>query len=396
MNAKNKAASTARVPRYVVVLRGSSAAQFSETDHLILKGLQIPTGPTDFIFRTRYVDEGFEARIPRELWVDVRGPAPNLNTAVQTFGSVAGDLAIVLAVGSNAQIETLDVELAYDETPGLRERKFFQSFLPDEQGIPRAGRRPDANAVRLLIIAVAQHAERERIHRAMAHYYEALRNWAPGRETVAVGYLWIGMESLTPLAVREECSKAGFAVNARDQLAQQLGVDEEKLDAEIRLQVLFQGDKECYDQARSARVGLQHGFMSFDQVRTLSAAARDRTASYLRQAILGMASVDDETRNKLSAPPFDTPQEWWRIEKYLRATLLADTDQLAAEGQEYPIFTWRSRLKAVRRDEAGKLAIEPTEELTARLNEGVLFRPESVEMWGPTGYKAFMARRSGK
>jgi hypothetical protein len=49
--------------------------------------------------RTRFTDEGHEAAIPRELFIEMRGPAVGMNVAIDTFGPVAAEVANVARGG---------------------------------------------------------------------------------------------------------------------------------------------------------------------------------------------------------------------------------------------------------------------------------------------------------
>lgn len=366
--------------QYVVVLKGSSGAKFVPEDYLRAQGFPSAAGPINVVFRTRYGDEGFSVPIPRELWVDARGSAASLDAAIEAFANAAHGLASVVAMSANAPIDELDVHLAYNNTPGLDEREFFQSFLPDESGMPRQGRRTNVEATVGLLGALDSHLEAKRLLRAIAQYHLALANWRPGRETLALAHLYMGMEAMTKVVVRHQCKTRRLA---EADLAREWGVTGEDLEAEVRRRILFNGDDRCYKMAKSASDGLEHGFMPFPQVHGLAMQVRDATASYLRSAIVDVAGVEEKARRVLLGPPFDTPLGSWRYSKYIRGRLLGTTDELAEEGQEYPRMHWKTMVKAVSRKPSGDYNIEFTEEFKASLGEGVSFQPDSFEVWGP-------------
>ena len=85
---------------YVVVLRGSSATRFKPDGRLAIAEFLSATGPVAVIFRTPYRDEGLSVPVPRELWADVRGPAPSLDLATEAFASGARMLTPFVAFGS--------------------------------------------------------------------------------------------------------------------------------------------------------------------------------------------------------------------------------------------------------------------------------------------------------
>jgi hypothetical protein len=366
---------------YVVVLRAPSGARF-DPDEPPLTAVDFPTavGPARFVFRTRYADENFSVPVPRELWVDARGSAPSLSEAINAFWNAAQSLLTVVALSANAPIDDLDVHLAYDNTLGEREREFFEQFLPEERGIPRQGRRTNIAATVAVFQALAHHPENERLLRAVGQYHLALSNWKRGYETLALAHLYMAMEVLTPVARRERCQAEQLSVA---ELAAAWGIEMQRLDSEVRLRLLFQSDAECYKQAREASDGFEHGFLPFHDVRARAAEVRDRTASYVRRAILDLARVDEVSRAILLSPPYDRPLEWWPLTQYLWGRLLGANDRLAAAGQEYPLIRWERSIKSISRTETGEYQIDVAQNCTAVLGDGVMFRPEAHEVWGP-------------
>jgi hypothetical protein len=139
-------------------------------------------------------------------------------------------------------------------------------------------------------------------------------------------------------------------------------------------------------KTKRASDGLEHGFLDFTVVRTLAEETRDRTASYLREAILDFAGLDDEIRQQLVIPPYGTPLKSWLV-RYLRGRFVGDAADLAAPDQEYPIFHWRSKLESLKRTETGGYELTPDETLIARFSEAVTFQQTSFEIWGPQGAK---------
>lgn len=194
---------------YIVVLRCASAARFAPDDYLHVE-TQSESGPVNLIFRTRYSDQGFSALVPYDLWVEARGPAPSLEVTIETFANAALILAPLIALSANATVGVLDIELAYDNTPGISEREFFQHFLPDRVETPGLGRRANSQATGALIRLVFSHSDRERLHRAISQYHLALSHWRLGHEALAFAHLYMGMEALTKVAVRDWCQREGL------------------------------------------------------------------------------------------------------------------------------------------------------------------------------------------
>lgn len=70
------------MPLYVAVARGRAAATFREGEDWAVR--RFPAGPSqvDVIFRTAYVSYRFEAKVPRWLYAEVRGPGESLEDAI--------------------------------------------------------------------------------------------------------------------------------------------------------------------------------------------------------------------------------------------------------------------------------------------------------------------------
>jgi hypothetical protein len=153
---------------------------------------------------------------------------------------------------------------------------------------------------------------------------------------MALAHLYIGMEALTPVALRRERERTGLDDDA---LALKYGIDERrraarstKLQAVIRRHVLFQGDDEAASKARQASDGFEHSFLDFTKVRTLAAEVRDRTARYLRTAIFDLCELDPETRSRLEGDPYDKPLRSF-VARYMWGTLLGEAEDMAAPDQ---------------------------------------------------------------
>jgi hypothetical protein len=64
----------------------------------------------------------------------MRGSAPNIRDAFVGFCNAAIFITPYLALSTNAAIDDVEGEVAYDNSPGLSERDFFQNYLPTEPG----------------------------------------------------------------------------------------------------------------------------------------------------------------------------------------------------------------------------------------------------------------------
>jgi hypothetical protein len=108
---------------------------------LAIKGFPRDNTKVDIIFRTRYRKiKGIKESIPYGIWIEITGPSTSLKNAIRTFTNAARALAIFVSFCANAPIEDLQPELAFDNTPKLDEREFFQQFLLNEGLRPFMGR----------------------------------------------------------------------------------------------------------------------------------------------------------------------------------------------------------------------------------------------------------------
>lgn len=380
---------------FVVVLGGESAARFQEEDDpMVIREFPTPVGKVTLTFRTRFSDEGHEANVPRELWIDVRGDATcSLDEAINAYAAAGLSFLPAIALATNASIEDVQPKLAYDNTADHDPREYFQSFLPERRGLPLLSRPVDVQATLTLITTLAEDSQGERLLRAAEQYRLALSHWMRGHESLALMHLFMGMEVLTTCALRRECASAGLS---EKDLARSWGIDVDgapvksvwrrELESEVRRRIPFQGDTSTLAKAKRASDGLEHGFLDFTTARTLAEETRDKTAAYLREAVFSLAEIDAETKHRMLAAPYDTPLKSW-LAKYMRGKFVGSATHLAEPTQEYPIFRWESKLKSLRRTETGGYQITPDETLTARFSSEVQFKPSSFEVWGPEGIK---------
>ncbi|MGZ6109714.1 MAG: hypothetical protein ACXWMR_16615, partial [Gemmatimonadaceae bacterium] len=158
-------------------------------------------------------------------------------------------------------------ELAYDITPGLTERDFFQHFLPEDRLLLVNRRRLSSELIARVLTQLFNHPEVDRIRRTIGQYYQALRNWEPGQEVMALAHLWMGVETITPVALR----RAFAAANSdRAGIASAWGIDIRQLDGEVRKRLILHGDADSYNKAKDASDGFEHGFLSFEEVHAYS------------------------------------------------------------------------------------------------------------------------------
>jgi hypothetical protein len=218
-----------------VAYRAPSAPFFKQGESLQLE-LRHRAGTATLTFQTRYIDKGSSVPLPGDLWVDARGPAPSLEEAVSLFGNAAHSIIDVISFATNSSIGEIETELAFDDTPGVREREFLQVFLPDERNLVTRRRTIDVESVTGLIAALDAHPDKERLLRVLSHYSLALRQWRMGDEILATAHLYMGVETLTKALLR---SRFPDKDTPTEQVAASLGIDVRSLDP---LQAPYQRD----------------------------------------------------------------------------------------------------------------------------------------------------------
>lgn len=379
--------------QYVVVTRALSGVRIRESEQLQVQA-QSAAGPVVITYRTRHADEGFESPIPRELWAEIRGEADcSLEEAINAYWSIANRFVPSLAVATNAPIDDLDVHIAFDATAGEDEHPFFENFQPDEAGRPRHGRSASLPETVEFLDSLAASDEQPRLARACALYREALGYLLPGQEVLFIVFLWMAVEALTKVALRRACAAESCS---EDELVVRWGLaaagaDEEALkkakrglDGEARRRLIFHGDDECQKFTVQASNGFEHGFKAFDKIRALAVEAKEQgAAEHVRRAVFELLQLPAATTTTLTSGRYKKPRANWLITKYVRGSFIGPADKLAAPGQEYPLLRWEGRVSAFRRKDDGTHELSFTENVTVACGDGVQFRPEAFEVWGP-------------
>jgi len=323
--------------QFTVVLRGPSAAVFGEDEGIAVSESNPTVGQVRISLQTRWLSPVAGVKMPGHIWIEAIGSATSIETAIEQFSRSALAFVPLVSLAANAAIEDCELELAFDSTPGVSERDYFQSHIPREGSVPRQGRRVEPQATVKLFEAVQRSQHRERLLRAINQYWLALHEWRLGYESMAVVHLWMAAEALTKAVVRSELERRGFSTES--ELAAGLGIDLKKLDSTVRRELIFDGDRECYDDGKVASDGLEHGYLAFDEIRNRSAAIRSRMATLVRNAIFDLVALDPEAA-VLRATPYDEPLGNWPLARYVRGKLVGTGEQLAAPGNAYPICVW--------------------------------------------------------
>jgi hypothetical protein len=190
---------------YIVVLRGPSGVIFHDGQNFRVTNFLQDNKRVNLIFKSRYTKiKPIKEAIPRSIWIEIRGSAASLNEAINIFSNAGLTLAQYFSFCANAPIGELEAEIAFDNTPTKKEkREYFQQFLLDENIRPYMGRYLDIPSAENVLSAIMKHQDHERLHRAMVHYVHAIKHWKPGKDIFSLAHLYMGMEALTPVALRQ-------------------------------------------------------------------------------------------------------------------------------------------------------------------------------------------------
>jgi hypothetical protein len=335
-------------------------------------------GTIKLMFRTTYVEKGYDQPVPADLWVEITGKSPDMSQAVAALMGKAAEISATLAICANASMGQFETELVFDASPENQQHEFLQLFVPEWPLVPVPGRRIDIEVVSLVLNALAAHGEAPRISRAIAQYSEALSFWRPGREVSCLAHLYMGVEALSPAILRQHRKKLS---KNNEQLAADWRVDQKRFENEARLRLIFDGDEECFGKARRASDAFEHGFLDYDAVRKLTQDALLRTAGYLRQAIFRTLELNENIFARLFDGTHSVPRGPLLLVRYLRGQMIGKVEDLAAETQQYPMVEIRSSLATVRIDEDGMYGFSTEIKITPNIGQKAQFRPERFEIW---------------
>jgi hypothetical protein len=340
-------------------------------------------GPVEITVRThRSCLPGFTHPRRSGLVAEARGHAPTLQSAVEGFANFTRGLAAVLSVAANAPVGHFTADIVFEDTPGKREREYFRRTLPADPDVPSPGRRLGSALALALIggwMRIGPEKRLERWNRGAVQYHHALQEWEPGDEIPATNHLWIGMEALTPIALEQHLAAESLT---RDQLLEKWGVTSEALNPEVRRRLLFQGDDDCYGAAQKARNEALHGHAPTWKVRERALETRNRTATYLRTALIRSAGLDPAAQSALLGAPYDHPFHW-SVTQQMVGRILSENDNVARLGDLYPRIDWMLYPVELPPDAEGDAGIAFRPFVRPRLAKGASFILDGVQLLLP-------------
>jgi hypothetical protein len=369
---------------YTVIARAPASAAFCH-GNAIAMNYDIDGVPLYLEMTSRLI--GPEGQSLGDLQVTARAQAESIEEAMKLV-TRAREMALMVGIAANAHIAPFEGEIAYETTPGIEEREYFQRFMPADS-LCYADRVIPCDAAAAVIEAMAHHPERDRIIRGMSQYALALSYWESGNELLALSHLFMGVEALKTAAwrqllTRRECS--------RDELAAEWGhrpdgrIDiHTYLDREARIRLVFRNDQIHHQIAKEVSDSFEHGFANGGTLWSKASSTLRPTAEHLRHCILGMLNLPTDHLECLIGERYSHPRGPAGIDQYFYAKLLAPAGvNLSAEGHDHPFCLWEIEIDARRRKVDGTHQYVHNRKMTAIIGADVRLQPlnEKVFMRG--------------
>lgn len=270
-------------------------------------------------------------------------------------------------------------------TRTARSEKLLEVFLPDERGLIAEGR-----IIRQHLLAaacpafLALPADSGRVSRALRQYELALREWYIGGEWLALSHLWMAVEALTEAVLRKTLANRGIADK---ELAESLGVitnDPDRrrwpqiLREQVRAQIIFAGDHDTYQTARTASDGLEHGYLDLNDVAAHALKSADKTFHHVRRSLIELLDLPSDVAAELMTIK---PKDVQSLRKIIRGRLLGAAEDPAEEGEMYPLVEWTSAIDSTSR-EGSTFRMQHREKFTVRAHPAVKFDFDRIGIVG--------------
>jgi hypothetical protein len=366
----------ATIRRFSTVFRAYSAVRFPPGEPLHFRMGDADADETTVIFDTVYGERDGVGPWPMFLICQAEASAETIDGAMEDAHALCSGLLSVLAFAANAAVGDLSVEVSFETTRGRSERDFFQLFI-ERPTIDWADRLCPREPFLGILPAIMGHSEQPRLYRAVQQYRLALDSGTPGDELGAVAHLWMAVEALTTVMLREEIAAVG---GSREALLEEWSIDLKRLDAEVRLRRVFQGDADLYMLCKESSDAFEHGFRSYGEVYR---AIKDRASEVfrlVRTAILSAAGVEGELFEALTAHPNDTPLGLQPIARQLRAKLITSSDDLNEADRRYPFVELVSTIQSIDHDPDGSMRVSSLEDWRGHFAPGVTLRDVSFSI----------------
>ena len=351
-----------------------------------------------FTFRTLYIDLGFADLVPSDLWMEATSEGASLDATMEIVTNLGRDLAATLALSANASVAPLETEIGYEVTPGVATRPFYQRLLPARE-LAQTSRTFSLEATAALLLAAGQSEGtiRNRVIRATSQYTEALAVWAPGSELPALAHLFMGVEAITPAVLRHHLATTG---RTREQLGAEWGFHEDGgaasrplldqlaaewgyvpkrgrmslgqfLEQQARVRLVFQGDEPTHRVAKKTSDEFEHGLRNAGQLHEPARDCLRETARYLRESIFTVVELPQDARSILLSGDYARPRGPAETSTILRGSINSNDETLAAPGELYPYFEWKSEIHDAKIGDNGKLVVDVRQQHRPIIASGV-------------------------
>jgi hypothetical protein len=250
---------------------------------------------------------GYDGRAyPVTLHGEIRGIGRSLDAAQERLANAIGSVLPTLALSANAAIADPLPVMAFGLD--LTEPAPFVAYRspPAEAWFPPGKRRFDFAATEALLHAVGHHPEADLLQRAVETYRRALNHWMPEERLVAGEYIYIAAETLSRAIIEQRARARAMTPKNLARLEGDAGP--EALRARVLRDDVFSGDDEALDALRTASDGFEHGYLSVDEVRRLGEGVLDRSAGYVREALLGATGLESRHIRSLLADAYAEPR----------------------------------------------------------------------------------------
>src|SRR3984885_3961984 len=320
------------MPTFVVYCRCRSAFRIAAGES-VRRG--VGGGALPWIdIRSRYLGRPAQ-HVARDLLIELRLRAETLEGAINSGLQGAHSQLLALTVAANAFADDPALECAYRVDAGVAEREWAQGYKPPEHPIPPNSRALDARPAAALAQAADSHPEARRFGRVLAFYRESLRHARVGSSLLAVEYLHIAAETLTPiLRSRLECM---LGVE-ESELARRLEVSPKAqnpgkaLLSAIRLRDIYRGDKQLARSVERTSNGFEHGFADLSDARDQGQTVHARAAAHLRAAIIEASGLTRKHRQCLRGAGYAVPMPLFANEYVYVGTLRGVNEQALTPG----------------------------------------------------------------
>lgn len=297
-----------------------------------------------------------------DLLIETRLCAPDLEAAVNEGLQAAHSHLLGLTVAANAYAANPVLVSAYEVGPGVAEREWIQRYQPPEHPIPPNARPISREIAGEFMRAADQHPCRSQFGRVLAFYREALRYAEKDSVLLALVYMQIAAETLTPV-LRDLIRDEGKLSD--EQIFLRFGVDEAASDKEkallgrIRLNEIYDGDNKLRRKVEQVSNGFEHGGQDLLKARENANLLFATASRKVRHAILVAARLPPAILEQLASEEFSVPLPLFATEYFYLGKLRVSDESLLAPCTEplQGLRDWAAWVDSSEHQPDGNLAI---------------------------------------